>query len=214
MAEGQLELAQEALQLQNPARQSGGEAEAAWREATALLETRRAEAHAKVRTLRADRRYWTKNIDRLTKHVLREARDLFDDCGIELPDLTAVLRSDQADLYCVCRQPDDLQRLAQVSSVSVTLYVMKDGTMPPFLNASVFAEQVNPSPRQRCWLARTPRGALQHTHTLPPCWSITRTDASPAYTRQSQPSHQHTSVDTSRSNVCACAARGGTSATL
>ena len=76
MAEGQLELAQEALQLQNPARQSGGEAEAAWREATALLETRRAEAHAKVRTLRADRRYWTKNLDRLTKHVLREARDL------------------------------------------------------------------------------------------------------------------------------------------
>lgn len=76
MAEGQLELAQEALQLQNPARQSGGEAEAAWREATALLEARRAEAHAKVRTLRADRRYWTKNLDRLTKHVLREARDL------------------------------------------------------------------------------------------------------------------------------------------
>ena len=76
MAEGQLELAQEALQLQNPARQSGGEAEAAWREATALLESRRAEAHAKVRTLRADRRYWTKNLDRLTKHVLREARDL------------------------------------------------------------------------------------------------------------------------------------------
>jgi len=76
MAEGQLELAQEALQLQNPARQSGGEAEAAWRVATALLEARRAEAHAKVRTLRADRRYWTKNLDRLTKHVLREARDL------------------------------------------------------------------------------------------------------------------------------------------
>merc|ERR1719223_2402991 len=37
----------------------------------------------------------------------------------------------------------DLQRLAQVSSVSVTLYVMKDGTMPPFLNASVFAEQIS-----------------------------------------------------------------------
>ena len=42
---------------------------------------------------------------------LREARYLFDDGGIELPDLTAVLRSDQADLYCVCRQPDDLQPL-------------------------------------------------------------------------------------------------------
>uniref|UniRef100_A0A7S0E4Z8 EF-hand domain-containing protein n=1 Tax=Phaeocystis antarctica TaxID=33657 RepID=A0A7S0E4Z8_9EUKA len=35
----------------------------------------------------------------------------------------------------------DLQRLAQVSSVSVTLYVM-NGTMPPFLKASVFAKQV------------------------------------------------------------------------
>ena len=39
----------------------------------------------------------------------------------------------------------DLQRLAQVSSVSVTLYVI-NGTMLPFLKASVFAEQ-----------ARTPR---------------------------------------------------------
>ena len=35
----------------------------------------------------------------------------------------------------------DLQRLAQVSSVSVTLYVM-NGTMPPFLNAPIFADQV------------------------------------------------------------------------
>ena len=35
----------------------------------------------------------------------------------------------------------DLQRLAQVSSVSVTLYVM-NGTMPPFLNAPIFAEEV------------------------------------------------------------------------
>ena len=39
----------------------------------------------------------------------------------------------------------DLQRLAQVSSVSVTLYVMKNGTMPPFLNAPVFAEQASPT---------------------------------------------------------------------
>ena len=75
MAEGQLELAQEApsCRIRHGSRRRG---RAAWREATALLEARRAEAHAKVRTLRADRRYWTKNLDRLTKHVLREARDL------------------------------------------------------------------------------------------------------------------------------------------
>lgn len=36
----------------------------------------------------------------------------------------------------------DLQRLAQVSSVSVTLYVIKSGSMPPFLNAPVFTEQM------------------------------------------------------------------------
>ena len=41
----------------------------------------------------------------------------------------------------------DLQRLAQVSSVSVTLYVMKGGTMPPFLKAPVFAEQAGCTPR-------------------------------------------------------------------
>ena len=40
----------------------------------------------------------------------------------------------------------DLQRLAQVSSVSVTLYVM-NGTMPPFLKASVFADQAGCTPR-------------------------------------------------------------------
>ena len=48
----------------------------------------------------------------------------------------------------------DLQRLAQVSSVSVTLYVMKNGAMPPFLKASVFAEQAGPTLGA---LARTPR---------------------------------------------------------
>ena len=47
----------------------------------------------------------------------------------------------------------DLQRLAQVSSVSVTLYVM-NGAMPPFLKASVFAEQAGPTLGA---LARTPR---------------------------------------------------------
>ena len=39
----------------------------------------------------------------------------------------------------------DLQRLAQVSSVSVTLYVIKSGSMPPFLNAPVFTEQADPT---------------------------------------------------------------------
>ena len=52
----------------------------------------------------------------------------------------------------------DLQRLAQVSSVSVTLYVVKDGTMPPFLNAPVFAEQVSPTPREVLSLAHCPYG--------------------------------------------------------
>jgi len=37
----------------------------------------------------------------------------------------------------------DLQRLAQVSSVSVTLYVMKNGAKPPFLKAPVFAKQID-----------------------------------------------------------------------
>ena len=64
----------------------------------------------------------------------------------------------------------DLQRLAQVSSVSVTLYVMKDGTMPPFLNASVFAEQVSPSPGQKCWLARTPRGTQPYSARRRVAW--------------------------------------------
>mmetsp|Transcript_10678 Transcript_10678/g.30899 ORF Transcript_10678/g.30899 Transcript_10678/m.30899 type:complete len:1881 (+) Transcript_10678:509-6151(+) len=45
------------------------------------------------------------------KAWLNELKDLYEDCGIELDNVARVLRSDKQELYCVCRQPDDLRRL-------------------------------------------------------------------------------------------------------
>lgn len=42
---------------------------------------------------------------------IERAEELFKQSGINLPELSRVLESDGAELYCVCRQPDDLQRL-------------------------------------------------------------------------------------------------------
>jgi hypothetical protein len=42
---------------------------------------------------------------------LAESHTLFNNCGIELGSLRRILETDGAELYCACRQPDDLQRL-------------------------------------------------------------------------------------------------------
>ncbi len=36
---------------------------------------------------------------------------MYKSCGIELQNLSLILSTDGNELYCLCRQPDDLQRL-------------------------------------------------------------------------------------------------------
>ena len=81
-------------------------------EPTALLEDvqKLLKEYAKVNVL-------SEQVDALRKRATRgeewlsECHDLYDKCGIELNSLRMILETDGGELYCACRQPDDLQRL-------------------------------------------------------------------------------------------------------